>query len=261
MIGSRRLSSRSGLNGRRNKSCPCPVHRLLPPHTPEFTSDNIQTMSFDFNQYRSSEITNLMTDDLCHPPPFQLNDTPSPELFDQECDNDEEVSGFHCSSERMNSFFPNSHDTNPAISANISTLSPFTNSTDSGYEIPCSEYSFDISSSESGYLNPPGFENHYPVNGELQAFIPPAEFADPLPYLSPFNPAGADGTMGLNPNFLVDDCSTAMQQTESVTCVDPAALSAHVPVISDVEAQMAPATKTFECPHCPFCKSETHVYL
>ena len=112
------------------------------------------------------------------PPPLRLTDTPSLELFEQECDNDEEFSGFTCSSERIDSFFRSSREANPAISTKVSISSVFTDSTDwydSSYEIISSQDSFDISSSESEsesdyvLVNPSGFEKHRSMNGELQA--------------------------------------------------------------------------------------------
>ena len=222
-------------------------------------------MSLNFTRYYSGEITDPIRDDPCYPLPIQLTHTPSPELFDQECDNDDEVSKFHCSSDKLDTFFNDSRDTNPAISTRISTLSAFTNSTDSSYGIVSSQYSFDFLSSESDYLNPSEseFENHWSVKSEPQAFICPTEFTDPLPYIPPLNTAEAHGTMDIKPNFPADNYPTAMQQPKSrlITHVDPAALSAHV--ISD-EAQMA-SIKTlldshmerpFKCPYCPCCKSE-----
>jgi hypothetical protein len=145
-------------------------------------------MSLGFIQYPSSETTDPMRDDRCCPPPLQLTDAPSPELFDQECDNDEEVREFDCSPEQMGTFFPSSRDTNPAISTKISTPSAFT------------------------YSNPSEFETH--GLHSTQALISSAE---PLPYIPPFNPAEAHGTMDPNTNFLAGDYSTAMQQPESVT--------------------------------------------
>jgi hypothetical protein len=226
------------------------------------------TMSLDFIQYPSSEITDPMRDDPCYPPPLQLTgtDAPSSELFDQEFDNDEEVSEFYrnLSSEQIGALF-NSRDTNPAISTKISTLSAFTDSTDSTHEIASSQYSFNVTSSESDYLNPSEFETHGSVNSSLysaamQASISSAaEFADRLPY-TPLNPAEAHGSMYLNSNF-ADGYSTAMQQLESVTCVDPAALTQAAHVISDSEVQMAPVKKPFKCPHCSFCKPEPIVYM
>jgi hypothetical protein len=185
-------------------------------------------MSLDLIQYPSSEITDPMRDDRCCPSPLQLTDAPPPELFDQECDNDEEVREFNCSPEQMGTFFPSSRDTNPAIYTKISTPYAFT------------------------YLNPSEFETH--GLHSMQALISSTELTDPLPYIPPLNPAEAHGTMDLDTNFLAGDYSTARQQLESVAGVDPAALPVHV--ISDSEAQMAPVKKPFKCPHCSFCKSE-----
>jgi hypothetical protein len=225
----------------------------LPPtlHTLEFTSDNIQpTMSSGYIQYPFSEITDPMMDDPCCPPPLPLTDTPSPELFDEDFDNNEEVSEFDLPPDQVDALFSRTRNTNPDISTKISTLSAFTDSTDSSYELASSQYSFDITSSESDYLNPSEFENRCSVNSELQPFISSAEFTDPLPYIPPLNSAESHGTMGLDTFFLRDDSSTNTQQLESVTCVDPAALTVHM--ISDAEAQMTP----FNSPHSPFCKSE-----
>jgi hypothetical protein len=236
---------------------------LFPLHTLEFTSNNIQLiMSLDFIQYPSGgEITDPMREDPCCPPPLQLTDAPSSELFDQEFDNDDEVSEFYrkFSSEQIDALF-SSRDTNPAISTKISTPSAFTNSTDSSHEFGCSQYSFNVTSSESDYLNPSEFDSdaHGSVNSSLygtQAFISPAEFTSRLPYTH-LNPAETmDGTMCLNSD-LADEYSAAMQQLESVTCVDPAALTQAVHVISDSEVQMAPVRKPFKCPLCSFCRSE-----
>jgi hypothetical protein len=225
----------------------------LPPtlHTLEFTSDNIQPiMSSGYIQYPFSEITDPMMDDPCCPPPLPLTDTPSPELFDEDFDNNEEVSEFDLPPDQVDALFSRTRNTNPDISTKISTLSAFTDSTDSSYELASSQYSFDITSSESDYLNPSEFENRCSVNSELQPFISSAEFTDPLPYIPPLNSAESHGTMGLDTFFLRDDSSTTTQQLESVTCVDPAALTVHM--ISDAEAQMTP----FNSPHSPFCKSE-----
>jgi hypothetical protein len=219
----------------------------------------------DFIQYPFSEIPHpVWGNPCCGSPPLQLADAPPPELFDQECDNDEEVIEFDCPAEKMDTFFPSSPDTTPTISTKISTPSALTYSTDSSYEIDSSQYSFNAtSSSESDYLNLSEFGTHGSVNSWLysQAAISSPEFT----YIPPLNPAEAHGTMELDQSFLADDCSTAMQQL-SVTCVNPAALSgtgekidtslsAHV--ISDSEAQNeAPVKKPFKCPHCRFCKSE-----
>jgi hypothetical protein len=179
-----------------------------------------------------------MRDDPCC---SQLADTPSPELFDQEWDNNEEVSEFDLPPEEINALFSSNRNTNPVISTKISTLSGFTDSTDSSYEITSSQYSFDISSSESDYLNPE-FENYSSANTGLQAFIPSVGF-DPFPYI----PAESHGTIDFN---LAAGSSTAMHQLGSVTCVDPAALTVH----TDTEAQMTPFK--LESPNSPFRKSE-----
>ncbi|KAF8490810.1 hypothetical protein F5888DRAFT_1739716 [Russula emetica] len=262
----------------------CSVHRLFsspsslfPLQTLEFTSDDIQPTMFI--PYSSSEITDSMREDPCCPagPPLQLNDSPSPELFDKEVDDDNEVSKFHCTDEQINTFFHrdgtrgrnlggNGRVPNPAISK-ISTPSASTNSTSS-------QYSFNVTSSESDYFNPSETENHgsVPVNSWLygtQAFIPSAEFTDLLPYIPPLNLAEAHGIMNLNPTFPTDDYSTITQQHETVTCVDPAILSAHVitntdvHVIPDSEAQAqaqmaAPVKKPFKCPHCQFFSARKH---
>ena len=205
--------------------------------------------------YPYSEITDPMKEDPYDPPssPLQLLDVPSPESFDQECDNDEEVAKYSCSPERMDHFFPG--DYNLAISTQVSTLSAFTNSTDSSYEIGASsQYSFNATS--SNYANHSELETHGSMNSSLcmQTF----EFANPLLYdIPPLNPAEAHGTMDLKSNSFADDYFTAMQQLGSLTCVDPAALS--VQQVSDSEAQTAPVPvkKPFKCPLCPFGKSES----
>lgn len=218
-------------------------------------------MSFDFIGYSSSEITepDLMREDPCYPPspPLQLNNAP-PELFDQEFDNDEELSEYNLTPEQQFAFFSSSRNTSPTVSAKISNpASAFTDSTDSSSEIASSQYSFNATSSESEYLDPSEFETHGLYHDSMQTFISSAEFTNSLPYIPPLNPAEAHGTMDLNPN-LTDDYSTVMHQLETVTCVDPAALSVHAisDVISDSKAQMAPVRKPFKCPHCPFCESE-----
>ena len=238
---------------------PCPSRFPLPLalYTPSNSPNNIQPMSLNFIHYHASlsEVTDPTRDDPgpCYRPPLQLTDSPSPELFDQECDNDEEVSGFRCSADQINTLFNSARDTNPAISTRISTLSAFTDSTDSSYEIASSQYSFDFPSSESDYFNPSEseFESHCSVKSERQLFNSPVEFTDPLPYIPPLNTAEAHGTMHLEPNFLADRYPTAMQQLESVTCVNPAVLSAHV--ISDA---IAPVQRPLESPHSPFRKPE-----
>ena len=204
--------------------------------------------------YPYSEITDPMREEPYYPPspPLQLLDVPSPESFDQECDSDEEVSKYTCSPEQMDHFFAGGY--NLAIATQISTLSAFTNSTDSSYEFGASsQYSFNATS--SNYANHSELETQGSMNSSLcmQTF----EFADPLLYDIPLNPAEAHGTMDLKPNSFADDYSTAMQQLGSLTCVDPAALSVHQ--VSDSEAQTAPVPvkKPFKCPHCPFGKSES----
>jgi hypothetical protein len=245
IIGSCRLSSRSysnlDLNDRGIISCP--VNCSNSPHTLELI---IQP---NMSQYPFSEITDPMRGDPCcsQPPSLQLTDSPSPELFDQECDNNEEFGEFDLPADEIDALFSSHRNTNPIINTKISTLSGFTDSTDSSYEIASSQYSYDITSSESDYLNPE-FENYYSANNELQAFIPSDGFADPLPYV----PAESHGTINFTPNFPADGSSTVMHQLESVTCVNPAALTAHM--ISDVEAQIPPFK--LECPHSPFRKSE-----
>jgi hypothetical protein len=220
-------------------------------------------MSLDFIEYSSGEITepDLMREDPCYPPPLQLNNAP-PELFDQEFDNDEELSEFNLTPEQQFAFFSSSRNTSPTISAQISNpASAFTNSTDSSSEITSSQYSFNAISSESEYLDPSEFETRGLYHDSMQTFTSSAEFTDQLPYIpalnSPLSPAEAHGTMNLNAN-LTDDYSTVMHQLESVTCVDPAALSVHAisDVISDSKAEMAPVRKPFKCPYCPFCESE-----
>jgi len=149
-----------------------------------------------------------------------------------------------------------SRETNPDIPSKISIPSAFTNSTDSSYGIASSQHSFDITSSESDFFNLSEFEHPYSANGEPQAFIPKAEFVDPMRFIPPLNPVEAHGTMDLKPNLFADSYSTAMQPLEPITCVDPAALSGSFHLISDSKAQMASVEKPFICPHCPFCKSE-----
>jgi hypothetical protein len=198
----------------------------------------------------------------CPPgPPLQLT-----ELFDHEFDNNEEINEFgrNLSPEQIDAFF-NSRDSTPAISTKISTPSAFTNSTDSSCETAPSQYSFNFTPSESDYLNPSEFETDGSANSSFysaQASISSAEFTDPLPYFPPLNPTEAHGSMDL-PNFVTDDYSTAMQQLESVTCVDPAALSVHVIEDSKAQmtAQMAPIEKPFKCPLCLFCESEARDFI
>ena len=155
-----------------------------------------------------------------------------------------------------------------AISTKFSTPSASTNSTHCSYETAPSQYSFSLTSSESDYLNPSEFEVDGSVNSSLysaQAFISSAD-TDRLPYIPPLNLTEAHRTMELNPNFLADNYSTTVQQLESVTCVDPSALSVGpVHVISDSEskeqmkAQMARFKKPFKCPLCLFSESVTSV--
>ena len=271
MFGSCRLSCRSNscwFIWTQDHTVSCPSSSPLPLHTLEFTSNNTQpTMSLNFIHYPSSEITDLMREDPCYPPPrpLQLTDAPSPESFDQEVDSDEEVSTY-LPSEQIDALFSatGTRDTNPAISTTISTPSTITSSTDSS-----SQYSFSITPSESEYLKLSEFETHDSVNSRLysmQAFISSPEFTNPLPCIPPVNLAEVRGTMDLNPSFFADNYSTPVQ-LESATCVNPAALSraggidtALSPhVISDSGAQMAPVKKPlkpFKCPLCPFCKSE-----
>lgn len=190
-----------------------------------------------------------MRDDPCCSQSLQLADTPSPELFDEEWDNNEEVSGF-VPPDEVTALFSSTHNTNPVISTRISTLSGFTDSTDSSYEIASSQYSFAITSaSESDYFNP-GFGRRSSANTEPQVFMP--EFADPSLYIPPLHLAESHGIGDLNPNFLAGGSSTVTHQFESATCVDPAALTAHM--ISDTERQMTPFK--LEGPHSPYCKSE-----
>jgi hypothetical protein len=229
-----------------------------PLQTFKSTSDDIPpTMSFNFIPYTSGDIAGPTREDPCFPPLAQLNESPSPELFDQEVDDDNEVNEFHCPSEKMDAFFHSPRDPNPDISTRISIPSAFTNSTGSSYEIESSQYSFNVTSSGSEYLSPLEFETRGSVNSwlDMQAFTPSPEFTGPLP---PLNTAEAHGTMDLSSNLLTHNYPTSMQQLGSVACVDPAALS--VRVNSESEAQKASAwatvKKPFECPHCSFCKSE-----
>lgn len=195
-------------------------------------------MSF---HYPSCEIPGIKREDsFCH---SALNNARSPELFDQEIDNIEDVSEF-VPSRQIGAIFSGPHDTNLAISTNISDPSPFASSpTDSSYS---SQYSFSVSE----------FETHGSVNSGLyhsvQAYISSAEFAtgNHLPCIPPpLVPANSHGTMDLKPIFLAGD---SMQRLDPLTCVNPAALSVHV--VSDSETQ-APVKKPFKCPQCPFCKS------
>ena len=160
-----------------------------------------------------------MREDPRRPPPLQLTDSLSPELFDEEVDSDEEVSNY-LPSEQIVALFSTSGDTNPALSK-ISTPSAITNSTDSNYEF-APQYPFNVTSLESEYLNFSEFETHGSVNSRwlynMQAFTSSPEFTNPLPYIPPVNPAGVHGTMDLNPCFLADNYSTAVQQ-QSSTCV------------------------------------------
>jgi hypothetical protein len=228
-------------------------------------------MPLDFVQYPSCETTESMWEDPGYPPgpPLQPTDALSSELFDHEFDNDEGVSEFcrNLSPEQIDALF-SSRDTTPsAISTKISTPSSSTNSTDSSYETAPSQYSFSHTSSESDYLNTSEFETDGSVNSSLysapQAFISPAD-TDHLPYIPPLNLTEAHGNMELNPNFLADNYSTTMQQPESVTCVDPAALSVGpVHVISDSESkeQMAQFKKPFKCPMCLFSESVARDFI
>jgi hypothetical protein len=219
-------------------------------------------MSLDLIEYPFIETKNPMRDDPFCSPVLQPTDTPSPELFDQEWDNDEEVNGFHCSSEQMDTLF-HSRDASPSrtnLKISIPPASAFTNSSsDSSYGITSSQYSFDIPSSESDFFNLSEFDSRCSASREpqLDSFLPKAESVDPMPFIPPFNPVEAHGTMDLKPYLFADNYSTAMQQFESITCVDPAALSGSSHLISDPEAQMAPVEKPFTCPHCPFGKSES----
>lgn len=191
-------------------------------------------MSLDFIHYPSCEIPVIKKEDSFR---HQLNDTRSPELFDQDVDNNEDVSEF-VPSRKIGAMFSDPHDTNLAISTNISIPSAFASSpTDSSYS---SQYSFSLSE----------FETHGSVYHSMQAFISSAEFANHLPCIPPHIPADAHGTMDLKPTFLA---AGSVQGLDPLTCVNPAALSVHV--VSDSESQMAPVKKPFKCPQCPFCKS------
>ena len=220
--------------------------------------DNIQTMSSnytqDFTQYPFSETADSMGDYPFCSPAFQPADTPSPEVFDQEWDEDEEVCKFHCSSEQMESLFY-SHNNSPSIPTSSIPSSALTNSTVSSYGLSSSQYS-DIPSSESGYLNLSDFEQYCPANGESQAFVRNAEFTDSTPFNPHLHPTGAHGATNFKPIFLGDNYSNTMQQP--ITCVNPAALSSNV--ILDPDAQRAQSERRFVCPHCPFSKSE-HVCI
>lgn len=228
-------------------------------------------MPLDFIQYPSRETTDPMWEDPCYPPgpPLQPTDALSSELFDHEFDNDEGVNEFcrKLSPEQIDALF-NSRDTTPsAISTKISTPSTSTNSTDSSYETAPSQYSFSLTSSESDHLNPSEFETDGSVSSSLysaQVFIPSAD-TDCLPYIPPLNPTEAHGTMDLNPNFLADNYSTTdVQQLESVTCVDPAALSVgpvHVISNSESKAQTAHFKKPFKCPMCLFSESVARDFI
>jgi len=187
----------------------------------------------DFIQYPSSKGADAIKADFFFAPDPQLAVGPSPETFDQEVDNDQEVEEFdlELSFKQFDDFFATFHDTIPVVP----TPSVVTHSTESAYEVS-SQYSCDLTLSD--YSIPSEIESRGSVNDGLystHASVYTAAFSDSLLPTPPSSPAKA----------------VAVQEST-------VAHSAAVHVVPD-EAHRP--VKRFKCPFCPLCESEARILL